>query len=59
MKKYTFKVKQFIFYEINANCEKDAREELCNNFELTPSEDCILDDDYKKADCIDIEETKE
>jgi len=59
MKKYTFEVKQSIFYEINADSETEAREELCNNFDLIPSEDCILDDDYKKADCINIEETKD
>jgi hypothetical protein len=56
--KYTFEVKQSIFYEINANSEKDAREKLCNNFDLTPSEDCILDDDYKKANCINKEKNK-
>ena len=59
MKKYTFEVKQSIFYEINADSETEAREELCNNLDLMPSEDFILDDDYKKADCINIEETKE
>ena len=59
MKKYTFEVKQSIFYEINADSETEAREELCNNFDLMPSENCILDDDYKNADCINTEEKKE
>ena len=59
MKKYTFEVKQSIFYEINADSETEAREELCNNFDLIPSEDCILDDDYENADCINTEEKKE
>ena len=59
MKVYTFEVKQSIFYEINADSETEAREELCNNFDLIPSEDCILDDDYKNADCINTEEKKE
>ena len=58
MKKYTFEVKQSIFYEINAKSEEDAKKELCTNFDLIPSEDCIPDDAYRNADCIEIEEIK-
>jgi|TARA_R100001082_G_C4280766_1_gene123812 hypothetical protein len=53
-KTYTFEVKQSIFYEISASSEEEAREELCNNFDLIPSEDCILDDAYRKAECITV-----
>jgi|TARA_R100000081_G_C4725255_1_gene120329 hypothetical protein len=55
-KTYTFEVKQSIFYEISASSEEEAREELCNNFDLIPSEDSILDDAYRKAECVVIEE---
>ena len=55
-KTYTFEVKRSMFYEISASSEEKAREKLCNNFDLIPSEDCILDDAYRKAECVAIEE---
>ena len=58
MKKYTFEVKQSIFYEIVTKSEQDAKKELCTNFDLMPSEDCIPDDAYRKADCIEVEKIK-
>jgi hypothetical protein len=58
MKKYTFEVKKWLIYEVDASDKESALKRLCDDFDLAPTDEGFDADAFLKADLLEVEEIK-
>ena len=58
MKKYTFEVKKWLIYEVDAKDKESALKRLCDDFDLTPTDEGFDADAFLKADLLEVETIK-